>query len=94
MARTMNVAVETGGWRPDSWQRLPALQQPVYKDPARLARVLAELARLPPIVVSWEIDQMKDELAAAQRGAAIIRTHDVAETIQAIRIDAALRAIK
>ena len=64
----MNVAVETGGWRPDSWQRLPALQQPVYKDPARLARVLAELARLPPIVVSWEIDQLKEELAAAQRG--------------------------
>ncbi len=64
----MNVAVETGGWTPDSWQRLPALQQPVYKDPARLARVLGELARLPPIVVSWEIDQLKDELAAAQRG--------------------------
>ena len=64
----MNVAVETGGWSPDSWQRLPALQQPAYKDSARLARVLTELARLPPIVVSWEIDQLKDELAAAQRG--------------------------
>ncbi len=64
----MNVAVESGDWTPDSWQRLPALQQPVYKDPERLARVLGELSRLPPIVVSWEIDQLKSELAAAQRG--------------------------
>jgi 3-deoxy-7-phosphoheptulonate synthase len=30
--------------------------------------VLGELARLPPIVVSWEVDQLKEELAAAQRG--------------------------
>jgi 3-deoxy-7-phosphoheptulonate synthase len=68
MARIMNVALETGGWTPDSWKRLPALQQPVYKDGKQLARVLGELARLPPIVVSWEIDQPKDELASAQRG--------------------------
>ena len=33
MAKAMNVAVETGAWAPDSWQRLPALQQPVYRDP-------------------------------------------------------------
>jgi 3-deoxy-7-phosphoheptulonate synthase len=64
----MNVAVESTGWTPDSWQRLPALQQPRYADPERLARVLAELSRLPPIVVSWEVDQLKDELAAAERG--------------------------
>jgi dihydropteroate synthase len=33
-------------------------------------------------------------LLAVRNGAAIIRTHDVAETIQAFRVDAALRAIK
>ena len=64
----MNVALESGDWTPESWQRLPALQQPVYRDRDRLARVLGELSRLPPIVVSWEVDQLKDELAAAQRG--------------------------
>jgi 3-deoxy-7-phosphoheptulonate synthase len=64
----MNVALESGGWSPDSWQRLPALQQPTYRDKERLARVLGELSRLPPIVVSWEVDQLKSELAAAQRG--------------------------
>jgi dihydropteroate synthase len=33
-------------------------------------------------------------LLAVRNGAAIIRTHDVAETIQAIKVDTALRAIK
>jgi len=33
-------------------------------------------------------------LLAVRNGADIIRTHDVAETIQALRVDAALRAIK
>ena len=64
----MDAAVKSGVWTPDSWQGLPALQQPVYRDPGRLARVLGELSRLPPIVVSWEVDQLKAELAAAQRG--------------------------
>jgi 3-deoxy-7-phosphoheptulonate synthase len=68
MTRIMDVAVKSGVWTPDSWQRLPALQQPVYRDAERLARVLGDLSRLPPIVVSWEIDQLKSELAAAQRG--------------------------
>ena len=60
--------METSDWTPDSWQSRPVAQQPRYADAARLARVLDELSRLPPIVVSWEIDQLKDELAAAQRG--------------------------
>ena len=33
-------------------------------------------------------------LLSVRNGAAIIRTHDVAETIQAIKVDDALRAIK
>jgi 3-deoxy-7-phosphoheptulonate synthase len=64
----MDAAVKSGVWTPESWQGLPALQQPVYRDPDRLERVLGELSRLPPIVVSWEVDQLKEELAAAQRG--------------------------
>ena len=60
--------METSDWTPDSWQRRRAAQQPQYADAAKLGHVLDELSRLPPIVVSWEIDQLKDELAAAQRG--------------------------
>src|SRR3972149_334575 len=64
----MDTAVETSDWTPDSWQRRPAAQQPRYADAAGVARGLTELSRLPPSVVSWEIDQLKEELAAAQRG--------------------------
>ncbi len=64
----MNTAAQITGWSPESWQRRPAEQQPRYADTAKLARVVAELSRLPPVVVSWEVDQLKEELAAAQRG--------------------------
>jgi 3-deoxy-7-phosphoheptulonate synthase len=91
----MNVAVETSGWRPDSWQRLPALQQPRYADAARLARVLDELARLPPIVVSWEVDQLKDELAAAQRGERfLLQGGDCAEGFSDCDSDTIARKLK
>ncbi len=68
MTDSMNTAPQTPGWSPESWQRRPAVQQPRYKDAAKLARVIDELSRLPPVVVSWEVDQLKEELAAAQRG--------------------------
>src|SRR5271157_5801686 len=58
----------SGNWAPTSWQTKPAAQQPVYPDPEALGRVLAQLARLPPLVTSWEIENLKQQLAAAQRG--------------------------
>ncbi len=91
----MNAAIESSAWMPDSWQRLPALQQPVYKDSARLTRVVAELARLPPIVVSWEIDQLKDELAAAQRGERfLLQGGDCAEGFNDCDSDTIARKLK
>jgi 3-deoxy-7-phosphoheptulonate synthase len=56
------------GWAPDSWQRKPAAQQPVYPDPEAVAAVLNQLARLPPLVTSWEIENLKSQLADAVRG--------------------------
>jgi 3-deoxy-7-phosphoheptulonate synthase len=55
-------------WQPDSWRQFPALQQPEYPDPAALDRVLAELRQLPPLVVSWEIVQLREQLAEAAAG--------------------------
>lgn len=57
-----------GDWAPDAWQRKPAAQQPVYPDPAALAAALAQLARLPPLVTSWEVENLKAQLAEAVRG--------------------------
>ena len=57
-----------GGWSPDSWQKKPAAQQPNYPDHAALQKVLAQLSRLPPLVTSWEIENLKRQLAEAAQG--------------------------
>lgn len=55
-------------WSPDSWREKPAAQQPVYSDVAALEAVCAQLAHLPPLVTSWEIESLKTQIAEAQRG--------------------------
>jgi 3-deoxy-7-phosphoheptulonate synthase len=55
-------------WSPQSWQQKSAAQQPVYPDPQALQRALAHLAKLPPLVTSWEIENLKQQLAGAVRG--------------------------
>ncbi|WP_242112415.1 class II 3-deoxy-7-phosphoheptulonate synthase [Luteimonas aquatica] len=55
-------------WAPDSWRARPALQMPTYPDAAALAGVQAELGALPPLVTSWEILALKQQLAEAQEG--------------------------
>ena len=55
-------------WSPSSWQVLPALQQPSYPDTAALERALERLRRLPPLVSSWEIEQLRLQLAEAAEG--------------------------
>jgi len=68
-------------WDPASWRTQPAQQLPVYRDQEELQRVLAALSRLPPLVVSWEVEALKDEIAAAQRGERfILQGGDCAET--------------
>ncbi len=55
-------------WRPDSWRAREALQLPVYPDADALAGVQEELRALPPLVTSWEILALKQQLAEAQEG--------------------------
>ncbi|MDG4869768.1 3-deoxy-7-phosphoheptulonate synthase, partial [Guyparkeria sp. 1SP6A2] len=45
-----------------------ALQMPTYPDPVALEAALHELKRLPPLVTSWEILALKQQLAEAQEG--------------------------
>jgi 3-deoxy-7-phosphoheptulonate synthase len=68
-------------WHPASWQTLTAAQQPSYPDQAALDRTIADLSRLPPIVTSWEVDGLRDQLARAQMGEAfVLQGGDCAET--------------
>ena len=55
-------------WHPASWEGFHAAQQPTYPDADALASAIAELSKLPPLVTSGEIDQLRDEIASAQRG--------------------------
>src|SRR6266404_582143 len=68
----MRFEPQTGGvpspWMPDSWQEKPATQMPIYPDAGSLENALAHLARLPPLVTSWEIENLKQQLAEATRG--------------------------
>ena len=68
-------------WSPASWQSYPAAQQPVYEDAASLQAVLAELQRLPPLVTSWEILTLQQQLAEAQQGKRfLLQAGDCAES--------------
>jgi 3-deoxy-7-phosphoheptulonate synthase len=64
----MDSPLQPADWSPSSWTSRPAEQQPTYHDSAALARAVDALGRLPPIVVSWEIESLRQQIAAAQRG--------------------------
>lgn len=55
-------------WYPTSWQGKTAGQQPLYEDFGEVERVVAGLNRMPPLVTWGEIEALKSQLAAAQRG--------------------------
>ena len=55
-------------WTPGSWRQRQALQQPTYPDQTAVDRALAELRQLPPLVTSWEVLQLRAQLAEAADG--------------------------
>jgi 3-deoxy-7-phosphoheptulonate synthase len=86
---------ETHPWHPASWQARPAQQQPRYADAAALERAVAQLSRLPPIVVSWEIEALTGRIAAAQRGEAfLLQGGDCAETFEDCQSDQIAKKLK
>ena len=88
-------APETTSWHSASWQTRPAAQQPVYADPKALERIVAQISRLPPIVVSWEIEELRARLAAAQRGEAfLLQGGDCAETFVDCESDTIAKKLK
>jgi 3-deoxy-7-phosphoheptulonate synthase len=78
-----NAPLVPPGWSPQSWKNFSAAQQPTYDDPAELEGVLQQLALMPPLVTSWEIDHLHRGIAAAQRGEAwLLQGGDCAETFE------------
>ena len=70
------------------WPELPAHQQPPWPDPDELARAVAELRALPPLVFAGECDILLERLASASRGEAfVLMGGDCAETFEANTAD-------
>ena len=81
-----NTAVDAPNWTPDSWTRRTAHQQAEYADAAALARVVEQIGRLPPLVTSWEIEQLRGQIARAARGEAfVLQGGDCAESFDDCR---------
>ena len=77
----MTRSVAKSEWHPASWQSLSAAQQPTYPDKPALEQAISELSRLPPLVTSWEIDELRSQIAKAQRGEAfVLQGGDCAES--------------
>ncbi|MBZ5727179.1 MAG: 3-deoxy-7-phosphoheptulonate synthase [Acidobacteriia bacterium] len=72
------------GWSPDSWRTKPAAQAVVYPCPEEVERVVEQLAKLPPLVTSWEVLGLKSQLAEAARGERfLLQGGDCAESFAA-----------
>jgi 3-deoxy-7-phosphoheptulonate synthase len=70
-------------WSPSSWRTRPFLQYVEYPDRGACDAVLAALARLPPLVTSWEVEALKSQLAQACRGDAfLLQGGDCSETFE------------
>ncbi len=70
-------------WYPTSWQGRTAGQQPLYDNAADVERVVAGLNRMPPLVTWGEIEALKAQLAAAQRGERfLLQGGDCAESFE------------
>ncbi|HMD72959.1 MAG TPA: 3-deoxy-7-phosphoheptulonate synthase class II [Steroidobacteraceae bacterium] len=82
-------------WHPASWQGRVAAQQPRYADQAALERAVASLSKLPPLVVSWEIEALRAKLAQAQRGEQfLLQGGDCAESFADCESDKIAKRLK
>lgn len=82
-------------WQPDSWRTRPAKQQASYPSEEHLEQVLAQLTELPPLVTSWEVEALREQLAAATRGEAfLLQGGDCAEHFTDCRPDIITNKLK
>jgi 3-deoxy-7-phosphoheptulonate synthase len=64
----MTHSERTSEWHPASWRDKAAQQLPSYADEGALQAALDRVAALPPLVTSWEVKRLKQELGRAARG--------------------------
>jgi 3-deoxy-7-phosphoheptulonate synthase len=91
----MTQPTSDAGWHPASWLARVAGQIPAYRDTQRAQAMMSALARLPPLVTSWEVDALREQLAQAGEGKAfILQGGDCAETFDDCRSDVIVTKLK
>lgn len=91
----MIASTPDASWQPTSWLARAAGQIPAYRDSQRAEAVMAALARLPPLVTSWEVDALREQLALAGEGKAfVLQGGDCAETFEDCRSDVIVTKLK
>ncbi len=79
---------DTEHWTPNSWEQKGALQQPTYPNAAVLEQVVDQIRTLPPLVSSWEIENLKNLLGQAAVGKGfLLQGGECAESIHECRTD-------
>lgn len=82
------------GWDPYSFRGKVAAQQPNF-DPGELARAVASLERLPPLIAPGEIDALYSQLKDASRGHRfVLHGGDCAERFRDCNQDAIIAKLK
>jgi 3-deoxy-7-phosphoheptulonate synthase len=78
-----------------TWPDLPVAQQIPWPDPAEVAAAAQRLQALPPLVFAGECDDLRERLAAAERGEAfVLMAGDCAETFAANTADSIRARLK
>ncbi len=91
----MTRPVQKSEWHPASWQSCVVSQQPIYPDKDRVDQVVAVLSRFPPLVTSWEVENLRSHIAAAQRGDAfLLQGGDCAESFNDVNSDKIANTLK
>ncbi|MGD8384233.1 MAG: 3-deoxy-7-phosphoheptulonate synthase class II [Lysobacterales bacterium] len=67
-SKSGETAVAGSDWTPESWRGREAEQQARYADPDALQAALDALSTMPPLVTSWEIFSLREQIAQAQAG--------------------------
>ena len=82
-------------WNPESWRSRLAAHQTRYPDESAVQRAVGKLRSLPPLVTSWEIEELRGQIGAAQRGERfILWGGDCAETLEDCRPDVITSKLK
>ena len=82
-------------WSPESWRTKTANQQPIYSDQSALATAIKRLNQLPPLVTSWEIHSLREQLADAEKGNSfVLQGGDCSESIDDCSTDLIVRNLK